>query len=132
MAKQKHNPRAANGIDHFIGERLRAARLLAGLSQMEAGNICGVSFQQIQKNESGVNRLSTGRLIQLATAYEITIESLFEGAPGYKGAKAKRDIGAEFFRLPHAKDVAVAYIALERGADRDVVLTVANALTGTR
>jgi transcriptional regulator with XRE-family HTH domain len=128
MAK-KTNPRAANDIDHFIGERLRAARNLAGLSQQDAAKVCGVSFQQIQKNESGVNRMSAGRLIQLATAYQITIESLFDGAPGYKHAKLKRDVGAEFFRLPQAVEMAEAFIALEKVEDRVLTRNVARALS---
>lgn len=56
MAK-KHNPRAANGIDKFIGERIRAARNMKKISQADLGEACGVSFQQIQKREQGVNHV---------------------------------------------------------------------------
>jgi transcriptional regulator with XRE-family HTH domain len=53
-------------VDSFVGQRLKQARLLAGLSQSELGSRVGVSFQAIQKYESGENRLSASRLLAVA------------------------------------------------------------------
>jgi transcriptional regulator with XRE-family HTH domain len=50
----------------FVGQRLREARLLAGLSQSELGGRVGVTFQAVQKYESGENRLSASRLLAAA------------------------------------------------------------------
>jgi transcriptional regulator with XRE-family HTH domain len=50
-------------IDRAIGQRLRAYRLAAGMSQAAVGDHLGVSFQQIQKYEKSVNRLSGARLV---------------------------------------------------------------------
>ncbi len=50
-------------IDRAIGQRLRAYRLAAGMSQTAVGDHLGVTFQQIQKYEKGVNRLSGARLV---------------------------------------------------------------------
>jgi transcriptional regulator with XRE-family HTH domain len=52
--------------DMYAGERLRVARQLAGVSQQQLGDALGVSFQAVQKYESGENRLSAGRLVKAA------------------------------------------------------------------
>jgi transcriptional regulator with XRE-family HTH domain len=53
--------------DLYAGERLRMARQLAGCSQQQLGDALGVSFQAVQKYETGENRLSAGRLVRAAT-----------------------------------------------------------------
>ena len=69
MAKSvKKGPRAANGTDKYIGERIREARNASGLSQEDLGKTLSVSFQQVQKYEKGVNRVSVGRIQQIASA----------------------------------------------------------------
>jgi len=62
------NPRSVTNADTFTGERIREARVAAELSQTALGEALGVSFQQIQKYEQGVNRLSSNRLMQVAKA----------------------------------------------------------------
>ncbi|HUJ99764.1 MAG TPA: helix-turn-helix domain-containing protein [Stellaceae bacterium] len=52
--------------DLYAGERLRLARQLAGISQQQLGHALGVSFQAVQKYETGENRLSAGRLVKAA------------------------------------------------------------------
>jgi transcriptional regulator with XRE-family HTH domain len=52
--------------DLYAGERLRLARQLAGLSQQQLGDALGVSFQAVQKYETGENRLSAGRMVKAA------------------------------------------------------------------
>ena len=62
----KANPRRVQDTDITIGERIKARRNQIEMSQEELGDALKVSFQQIQKYEKGINRLSSGRLIQLA------------------------------------------------------------------
>jgi transcriptional regulator with XRE-family HTH domain len=52
--------------DLYAGERLRLARQLAGISQQQLGEALGVSFQAVQKYETGENRLSAGRMVKAA------------------------------------------------------------------
>lgn len=66
-------------IDRLVGERVRQARLAALMSQAELGNACGVTFQQIQKNENGINRISSGRLVQIAKAVKQPISFFYDG-----------------------------------------------------
>jgi transcriptional regulator with XRE-family HTH domain len=66
------NP-AAKTLDREIGQRLRTTRLMRGLSQTQVGQILGVSFQQIQKYEKGVNGLSPARMKRYAESLDVTI-----------------------------------------------------------
>jgi len=67
---QLDGQRAASEVDKEIGRRLRLLRVDRNLSQQELGKVLGVSFQQIQKYEKGVNRVSAGRLVEIATKLE--------------------------------------------------------------
>ena len=62
----------------FIGRRMRQFRERAGLSQNEVGELLEVSYQQIQKYEQGVNRLSVEKLQQLAAALRVPMMTFFE------------------------------------------------------
>jgi transcriptional regulator with XRE-family HTH domain len=63
-------------IDRAIGQRLRAYRLAVGMSQSEVGNHLGVTFQQIQKYEKGVNRLSGTRLVAVTELLHVKPDQL--------------------------------------------------------
>lgn len=58
----------SHALDAVIGQRVRLARLLAGISQSALGKECGTTFQQIQKYENGTNRVSASRLYLIAKA----------------------------------------------------------------
>jgi len=62
MAMQKVDPRKADSTDVEVGRLIRALRMSRNLSQTELGNQIGVTFQQVQKYETGGNRVSMGRL----------------------------------------------------------------------
>ena len=62
--------RSVGPIDKYFGDRLRARRIMMKMSQEDLGKSLGVSFQQIQKYEKGVNRIGSARLIRIADALE--------------------------------------------------------------
>ena len=68
-----------NEIDRHVGRRIRAYRLMAGVSQVELGEAIGVSFQQVQKYETGQNRISASRLCQVAACLSVPVREFFEG-----------------------------------------------------
>jgi len=72
--------KAKSQIDRAIGQRLRAYRLAAGMSQTAVGNRLGVTFQQIQKYEKGVNRLSGARLVAVTELLHVKPEQQDEFA----------------------------------------------------
>jgi transcriptional regulator with XRE-family HTH domain len=73
------NARRASDADVAIGERIRSRRNQIQMSQDELGQALGVSFQQIQKYEKGVNRLSSGRLVELAATLQCSAADLIGG-----------------------------------------------------
>ena len=74
----KKKGRRPNSADIQIGESIRAHRLIIGMSQGDLGRRLGVSFQQIQKYEKGMNRVGAGRLPQIAKIFDIPVGTLFD------------------------------------------------------
>lgn len=68
-----------NPIDVTVGRNLREKRLKSGMSQEQLGKACGLTFQQIQKYEKGINRISASRLVELAAALKCELLDLFAG-----------------------------------------------------
>src|SRR5881296_166085 len=68
-------------VDVRFGHRMRERRMMLGLSQTELGAALGVTFQQIQKYERGVNRVSAGTLQKLAATLRVPITYFFDDPP---------------------------------------------------
>lgn len=81
--------RSANAVDRSLGQRMRARRLEVGLSQERLADLLGVTFQQVQKYEKGVNRVAASRLYEIASALDVSVGFFFEGAPGLGAASAR-------------------------------------------
>ncbi len=79
-------------IDIHVGRRLRQRRRLLGLTQEKLAHAVEIRFQQIQKYESGANRISASRLWSLAKALDVSVAYFFEGLNG-NGAGAEPDAG---------------------------------------
>ena len=77
--------RRATPLDEYIGQRLRERRLLLDLSQTELGMASGITFQQVQKYEQGVNRIRASRLFEEAELLDVPVSYFFEGAPKSSG-----------------------------------------------
>jgi transcriptional regulator with XRE-family HTH domain len=71
-----------NPIDVHVGERIRMWRTERKISRITLGEAIGVTIQQIQKYETGANRIGASRLRQICSVLEIPVSLLFEGAPG--------------------------------------------------
>jgi len=69
----------ANPIDAQVGNRVRLRRMLIGMSQEKLGELLGLTFQQVQKYEKGVNRIGAGRLYQVANILGVQIGYFYEG-----------------------------------------------------
>ena len=72
----------SNPIDIHVGSRLHMCRLMLNLSQEKLGKALGITFQQVQKYEKGVNRMGSSRLQQAADILGVTVPFFFEGATG--------------------------------------------------
>jgi transcriptional regulator with XRE-family HTH domain len=77
MAAKTPNP-----IDVHVGGRVRMRRIEVDMSQQVLGSHLGLTFQQIQKYEKGMNRIGASRLQQIGRVLEVPASYFFEGAPG--------------------------------------------------
>ena len=75
--KTRAGTRRLTSRDIDVGRRVRVLRLQRRLSQTDLANHLGVSFQQVQKYENGTNRISAGRLEQIAELFKIPVATLF-------------------------------------------------------
>ncbi len=79
------NTKSPNPTDLHVGARVRMRRMMLGMSQSTLGNALGLTYQQIQKNEHGVNRIGASRLQQIAAILQVEVSFFFEGAPSVPG-----------------------------------------------
>lgn len=75
------NSRRANPMDMHVGSRVRLRRMLLGMSQEKLGEHLGLTFQQVQKYEKGVNRIGASRLFELARVLGVPIQFFYDEAP---------------------------------------------------
>jgi transcriptional regulator with XRE-family HTH domain len=66
-------------IDQRVSARMRARRIMLGLTQQQLAELIGVSFQQVYKYETGINRVSSGHLYTIAQALGVDVGYFFEG-----------------------------------------------------
>lgn len=83
-------------VDAHVGKRIRHRRWMIGMTQQQLADKVGIKFQQIQKYETGMNRVSASRLWDIADALGVTISFFFEGlAEGAQVAHAGNDMMAD-------------------------------------
>ncbi|MBI1340674.1 helix-turn-helix domain-containing protein [bacterium] len=122
-----------NLIDKHVGRRLRWRRRELHLSQEKLAEMLGVTFQQIQKYERGANRISAGRLFELAQALDASIAYFYEGADEVNCALARGvaegDEAPEFTGLidADAVDLVIAFQSIpDEGLRRSILAMVRN------
>ncbi|MEO1250725.1 MAG: helix-turn-helix transcriptional regulator [Pseudomonadota bacterium] len=92
-------------IDIHVGRRLRARRRLLGITQETLATAVNIKFQQIQKYESGANRVSASRLWALAKALNVPVSYFFDGMNGAE-PRFENEVEGEFgFAEPPAADI---------------------------
>lgn len=88
-----------NTVDVLVGKRIRARRTALGLTQAELGQAIGVRFQQVQKYETGANRVSASRLWAIAEFLDVDVVFFFDGiVADTPGSQEPRDA------IPHRSD----------------------------
>ena len=68
-------------VDVYVGSRVRLRRTLKGMSQQRLAEALGLTFQQIQKYERGVNRIGSSRLFELSEVLDVPPSFFYDGAP---------------------------------------------------
>ncbi|MEM6626880.1 MAG: helix-turn-helix transcriptional regulator [Pseudomonadota bacterium] len=72
-------------VDRHVGEKIRRRRVLMGFTQEHLAEALEISYQQIQKYETGANRVSAGRLYQIARHLDVVVSHFFEGLDNETG-----------------------------------------------
>lgn len=69
-------------IDRHVGARVRERRIMLGLTQQQLADLIGVTYQQAHKYERGINRVSAGRLYEIAQVLSVPVSYFFDGLQG--------------------------------------------------
>ncbi len=75
----------ANDTDRHVGARIRERRIMLGFSQQQMADLIGVTYQQAHKYERGINRISAGRLYEIAQVLGVPVGYFFEGLENQRG-----------------------------------------------
>src|SRR6266702_8518756 len=78
MAKPRRG-RSTAAIDDHVGARIRERRIMLGLTQQQLAEMIGVTYQQAHKYERGINRVSAGRLFEIARVLSVPVSYVFDG-----------------------------------------------------
>ncbi|MCV6585309.1 MAG: helix-turn-helix transcriptional regulator [Marinibacterium sp.] len=105
-------------VDVHVGKRVRHRRWLVGMTQQQLAECVGIKFQQIQKYETGANRISASRLWDIADALEVPVSFFFEGLDGGEApttttvADSKSQVPADLMGDKEALDLVRSYYAI--------------------
>ena len=122
MAKRKPDP-----VDIHVGKNIRVFRLAKGLSQTAVGDALGITFQQVQKYERGVNRVGSSRLSKLSQILNVPVSRFFEDG-GIRGGDATSEVVADLLSRPHAIRMLRALADISDNATRLSLVQLAETL----
>ena len=86
--------KSTGSIDKEIGSRVRMRRVSIGMSQEKLGDMLGLTFQQVQKYEKGMNRISVARLVEIARILNVDIDFFFDGIKAGRNEAGFAESGA--------------------------------------
>ena len=113
--------RRADGNDAIVGHHIRAHRLARRMSQSALARRIGVTFQQVQKYEKGVNRVGSGRLVRVAAALDVPVMALLAGL----SASAKNPVSSPVALIAQAQPLRLvkAFAAIDdKGVRRALMM----------
>jgi len=100
-------------VDVHVGKRIRHRRWLVGMTQQQLAERVGIKFQQIQKYETGMNRVSASRLWDIATALSISVSFFFEGLDEAEASVAyESDAPNDILKDKEALELVRSYYAI--------------------
>ncbi len=110
----------AHIVDVHVGKRIRQRRWLTGMTQQKLAELVGIKFQQIQKYETGANRVSASRLWDIADALDVQVSFFFEGLKEDAQALAEGEAGVPLDLMgdKEAMDLVRSYYAIPENQRR--------------
>jgi transcriptional regulator with XRE-family HTH domain len=129
--------RRPNPIDVHVGSRVRFRRMLLGMSQEKLGQKLGLTFQQVQKYEKGINRIGASRLFDLAQVLGVSVEFFYEEAPAAETAaytpegfadKADETTIVDFLRSRDGLELNKAFVRITDPKARRAIIDLVRSL----
>jgi transcriptional regulator with XRE-family HTH domain len=96
-------------VDVHVGKRVRHRRWMAGMTQQQLAERVGTKFQQVQKYETGANRISASRLWDVAAALGVPVSFFFEGLSAKEKESAGSALPADVFADKEALELVRSY-----------------------
>ncbi len=125
-----NDERAANAIDRKVGQKVRTRRLEIGMSQERLAELLGVTFQQVQKYEKGVNRIAVSRLWDISIALELPVGRFFEGLATARGvAEPRQEYVDDALATPEGPQLMAMFGSIKNSKLRRKVLDLVRTLT---
>jgi len=128
-----NDERAANAVDRKLGQRVRSRRLEIGMSQERLADLLGVTFQQVQKYEKGVNRIAASRLFDISAALDVPVARFFEnigaGRVASGVAEGRREFVDDALATPEGAQLMALFAAIKSIKVRRRVVDLVRALT---
>ena len=103
-------------VDVHVGKRIRHRRWTIGMTQQQLADAVGIKFQQIQKYETGMNRVSASRLWDIARAMDVAVGFFFEGISENGPSEMEVDLLAD----KEALQLVRAYYAMPEAQRRQI------------
>ncbi|MFZ5962912.1 helix-turn-helix domain-containing protein [Thalassococcus sp. BH17M4-6] len=106
-------------VDVHVGKRIRHRRWLVAMTQQQLAERVGIKFQQIQKYETGANRVSASRLWDIAEALDVPVSFFFEGIEEKVAQEAQNEaVPADLMGDKEALDLVRSYYAIPENQRR--------------
>jgi len=102
-------------VDVHVGKRIRHRRWLVGMTQQQLAENVGIKFQQIQKYETGMNRVSASRLWDIAASLAVPVSFFFEGLEGtsaHADMQPEGDVPVDILKDKEALELVRSYYAI--------------------
>lgn len=139
MDGDEKGSRRPNPIDVHVGSRVRLRRMLLGMSQEKLAEKLGLTFQQIQKYEKGINRIGASRLFDLAQVLSVPVQFFYEEVPGNGADVAPilpqgfSEVGpensiVEFLKSRDGLELNKAFVRIQDGKARRAIVDLVRSL----
>lgn len=116
-------------IDIHVGARIRAQRVIRGLTQSDLARLVGISFQSVQKYEQGENRVSASRLYEFAQVLGVVPQHFFDGLEGRKSGDTLPDAAATAAADSELRRRLLAVMAIEDERLRHLIVQLLHVLS---
>jgi len=104
-------------VDVHVGKRVRHRRWMVGMTQQQLAERVGIKFQQIQKYETGMNRVSASRLWDISEALDVPVSFFFEGLGPEQNEKSE-DVSGDLLADKEALELIRSYYAIPENQRR--------------